>query len=162
MSYQEKMALIGLTAGVLILAAYCFYVIGKTVAGAVDLTDLSFYAVSMLVCIATGIVVTIVIQIIFHILLSVSVAVKNKTYSDKEIEKAVDAAFVEDEMDRLIELRSGRIGYFIVGIGFIAGLVSIVLSFPPAVMLNILFISLGIGSLAGGAISIYYYRTGIR
>ena len=52
----------------------------------------------------------IAIQIIFSILLSISIAVKERKCDEKKIEKTVEAAFVEDEMDKLIELKSGRLG----------------------------------------------------
>jgi uncharacterized membrane protein len=162
MSYQEKRTVMSITAGVLILAAYCIYTFGKYASGAVDLSDLKFFAVTMLVFIGIGIAAMIVLQIIFHIMLSVSIAVKETTRGGKEIEKAVEAAVAEDEMDKLIELRSGRIGFAVAGAGFVAGLFTLVFNCPPAVMLNIFFLSFMAGSLAGGVMSIYYYRAGIR
>ena len=158
MSYQEKKTILSIVAGVLLMAAYCIYVFG----GAADFNDLRFFAVTMLIFIGIGVAAMIVIQIVFHIALSVAIAIKNRTHNDKEIEKAVEATVVEDEMDRLIELKSGRIGFALTGAGFIAGLVTLALNCAPAVMLNILFLSAGAGSLAGGALSIYYYRAGIR
>ncbi len=162
MSYQEKRTLISTCAGVLMLAAYCVYAFGKYIRGAVDLFDLKFFAVTMLIFIGIGIAAMIVIQIVFHILLSVSMAIKEPTRDGKELEKAVEAAVVEDEMDKLIELKSGRIGFVVVGAGFAAGLFTLVFNCPPAVMLNIIFLSFMAGSLAGGLVSIHYYRAGIR
>jgi hypothetical protein len=113
-----------------------------------------------------GIVVTIVIQIVFHILLSISIAVKEKMQDgqcdDEEIEKTIGAEMVEDEMDKLIELKSTRIGFFFAGIGFVAALVSLVLAFSPVVMLNIMFISFSIGSIFEGFSQLYFYRKGIH
>ena len=162
MSYQEKKSVISIVSGALLLAAYCIYAFGKLGAGAVDLFNLKFFALTMLVFIGIGIVAMIVIQIIFHILLSISIAVKERMRDDREIEKAVEATVVEDEMDKLIELKSGRFGYALAGAGFIAALAALALGAAPAVMLNILFLSFGAGTLAGGGLSIYYYRTGIR
>lgn len=147
--------------GVLILAAYCIYAFGKVGAGAVDLNDLKFFASTMMIFIGIGIVAMIVIQILFHIALSISVAVKEKCNDDKKIEKAIEATMVEDEMDKLIELKSGTIGFAVVGVGFVAGLITLLFSYPPSVMLNILYLSFGVGSIAGGAMSIYYYRKGV-
>jgi hypothetical protein len=162
MSYQEKRTIVSIVMGVLIMAAYCIYAFSKTASGAADLSDLKFFAVTMLIFIGAGIVAMIVIQIIFHILLSIAIAVKERTKDDTEIEKTIGATMVEDEMDKLIELKSGRLGFVFIGAGFIAGLVTLVLGWAPAVMLNILFLSAGAGTLAGGALSIYYYRAGIR
>ena len=161
MSYQEKKTYISMFMGVLILVAYCIYAFGKFQAGAVDLNDLKFFASTMMIFIGIGIVAMIVLQILFHIALSVSVAVKENCRDDKKIEKAIAATMVEDEMDKLIELKSGTIGFAVVGVGFIAGLITLLFNSPPAVMLNILFLSFGVGSLAGGAMSIYYYRKGV-
>ena len=44
-------------------------------------------------------------------------------------------------MDNLIELKSMRIGFIVVGIGFVAALVSLILNYSPAVMINIMFVS---------------------
>jgi uncharacterized membrane protein len=162
MSYQEKRTVMSIVAGVLILASYCIYAFGKYTSGAASLSDLKFFAVTMLVFIGIGIAAMIVLQIIFHIILSVSIAVKEPTRCGKDIEKAVDAAVVEDEMDKLIELKSSRIGFAVAGAGFIAGLVTLTFNCPPAVMLNIFFLSFMVGSLLGGIMSIYYYRAGIR
>jgi uncharacterized membrane protein (UPF0182 family) len=158
MSYQEKRSVVGIVAGVLLLAAYCIYAFGR----ASDFHNLKFFAVTMLVFIAIGIAAMIVIQIVFHILLSISIAVKEKIRDDKEIEKEIEATFVTDEMDKLIELKAGRVGLVFAGAGFIAGLLALVFNCPPAVMLNILFLSGGAGTLASGALSIRYYRAGIR
>jgi len=161
MSYQEKKTGISIFLGVLILTAYCIYAFGKVQAGAVDFNDLKFFATTMLIFIGIGIVAMIVVQILFHIALSISVAVKEKCSDDKKIEKAIEATMVEDEMDKLIELKSGTIGFVLVGVGFIAGLITLLFNCPPAVMLNILYLSFLVGSLAGGAMSIYYYRKGV-
>lgn len=119
----------------------------------------------MLVFIGIGVAATIVIQIVFHILLSISIAVKgkiqNQDLDDKEIEKQIDAEMVEDEMDKLIELKSNQIGFILAGIGFVAGLVTLAFNAPPAVMLNILFISFSAGSLLEGFAQLYYYRKGL-
>jgi hypothetical protein len=160
MSYQEKRTLTSIVTGALVIAAYCIYAFGKIHPQAADLTNLKFWATTMLIFIGIGVVAAIVIQIIFHILLSISIAIKEG--SDKEIEKKVEAAVVEDEMDKLIELKSMRLGFGICGAGFIAALISLVLGYPAAIMLNILFLSFSLGSLFEGVLSLHYYRTGVK
>ena len=161
MSYQEKRTVISMVMGVLILAVYCIYTFTRVGTGAVDFNNLKFFALTMMIFIGIGIVAMIILQILFHIALSVSIAVKEDCKDDKKIEKAIEATVIEDEMDKLIELKSGKIGFALTGAGFIAGLITLLFSCPPAVMLNILFLSFGAGSLAGGAMSIYYYRKGV-
>jgi len=65
-------------------------------------------------------------------------------------------------MDKLIELKSMRVSFAIAGTGFLAGLVSLVIGWSPALMLNILFITFSLGSLVEGFAQLHYYRSGIR
>ena len=91
MSYQEKRTIVSIVSGVLLLAAYCIYAFGQYQSGAVAQGDLKFWASTMLIFIGIGVAASIVIQIVFHILLSISIAVKEKIRDekcdDKEIEK---------------------------------------------------------------------------
>ncbi len=166
MSYQEKRTITSIITGAMILAAYCIYAFGKFHAGKVAAGDLKFWAGTMLIFIGIGIAVTIVIQIIFHILLSIGIAVKEKvkndTCDDAVIEKTIKAEIVEDEMDKLIELKSTRIGYYFAGIGFIAAIASLVFNYSPMVMLNILFISFSASAIIEGFAQLYFYRKGIH
>ena len=110
MSYQEKKTIVSVVTGTLLLIAYCIYAFGK--AGMANIDNLKFWAVTMLIFIGIGVVTMIVIQIVFHILLSISMAVKqkinNENCDDKEIEKALKIDMVEDEMDKLIELKANK------------------------------------------------------
>lgn len=166
MSYQEKKTIVSIITGILVLAAYCIYAFSKYQSGTVASGDLKFWASTMLIFIGIGIAVAIVIQIVFHILLSVTIAVKekvrNNTCDDKEIEKTIGAEMVEDEMDKLINLKSMRIGFAIAGIGFVAALVSLVLNYSAVVMLNIMFVSFSAGSLVEGFTQLYFYRKGVK
>ena len=165
MSYQEKRSIVSIVSGIILLAAYCLYSIGKYQQGLVAPGDLKFWATTILVFIGIGIVAFIIIQIVFHIMLSISIAVSKAVdgnYDDKEIEKAIKVDMIEDEMDRLIELKSLRFGFSVAGIGFIAGLVALVLNYSAVVMLNIFFISFSVGSILEGFVKIFYYRRGLN
>jgi hypothetical protein len=166
MSYQEKRIIVSIITGVFILGAYCTYVFGKYQSGAIAADDLKFWAGAMLMFIGIGIAAAVAIQIIFHILLSVAIAVqekvKNGQCDDKEIEKTIGAEIVTDEMDKLIELKSMRIGFSVAGIGFVAALVSLILNYSPAVMINIMFVSFSAGSLLEGFTKLYFYRKGVE
>lgn len=162
MSYQEKRAIVNIVTGVLVMASYLIYALNRFHANQADLDDMKAWAVMMLTFIGIGVVVMIVMQIIFHIAMSIAVAVRQRNLTDKEIEKAVEAAVVEDEMDRLIELKAMRVGFAVVGAGFVGALVAVALGSPGGVLLNILFLSFSLGSVAEGALSIYYYRAGVK
>ena len=165
MSYQEKRSITNIVTGALVLTAYCVYAFGQYQSGMAAAHDLKFWAIIMLKFIAVGVVATIIIQIVFHILLSVGVAVRKTIQEgqadDKEIEKEIEAEMVEDEMDKLIELKSTKFGFAIAGVGFVAALVSLAFDYPPMVMLNILFISMSVGSLLEGFAQLYFYRKGV-
>ncbi len=165
MSFQEKRTLTSIFSGLLVLAAYCIHAFGRVRAGIVDPGDLRFWAVTMLIFIGIGIGATIIIQIIFHILYSISVAVKKSIQEnncdEKEIEKTIALETVEDERDKLINLKATRVGFTIAGIGFVGGLLALLLNYPPQVMLNIFFLSFSFGSLCEGAAQLIYYRRGV-
>jgi len=166
MSYQEKRTVTSIVTGILVLAAYCIYAFSRFHSGSVAPDNLKFWASTILIFIGIGVAASIVIQIVFHILLSVSIAVKKKMQDekceDKEIGKNIQAEMVEDEMDKLIQLKSLRPAFLIAGIGFVAALVFLVLDYSSAVMLNILFISFCVGSLVEGFAQLYYYRRGLK
>ena len=165
MSYQEKKTITSMVSGLILMGVYALNAWGRYQAGAAPVDDPAFWAWMMLRYIGIGIIITIMLQILFHILLSIGIAVReniqNGSRDDKEIEKAIKQEMVEDERDKLIELKSLRAGFILAGIGFIASLVSLALGYSLAVMLNILFFSFFTGSLIEGFVQLYYYRRGL-
>jgi hypothetical protein len=165
MSYPEKKAIVSILAGIAVIVSYCIYVFGKVKADEVASESLKFWAGAMLLFIVIGIVANIVIQIVFHILLSISIAIReqyvNGKSDDKHIEKEIAAEMVEDEMDKLVELKSLRVGFAIAGIGFVTALIYAYLGFSVAIMMNIMFFSFSIGSIIEGFSHLYFYRRGV-
>lgn len=154
MYYQEKKTIATLLSGITLLGAYCFYVFQKYQTGVVDFSnDLKFWALTMLVFIGAGIVLTIVVLILFHIINSII----NQATNQED-----DVTMVEDEMDKLIGLKSVRNSFVVVGIGFILSLVSVVIKLPTPCMLNVIFLSFLIGSIVEGISQLYFYRKGVR
>jgi hypothetical protein len=147
------------------MAAYFLFTIGKYQAGAIAEGNLKFWATTILIFIGIGIVTSIIIQIVFHILLSISIAVKEKMRDvdcdEKEIEKSINAELVEDEMDKLIELKATRFGFYLSGFGFVAALLALVFNYSPVVMINILFVSFFAGPLVSSFAQLHYYRKGV-
>lgn len=166
MSYQEKRTVVSIISGLVILISYFFYTYGKYQSGLVSDGDLKFWAGAMLLFIAIGVVTTIIIQIVFHILLSVAIAIKEKAKDvncdDKEIEKSIESEMVTDEMDKLIELKSNVVGFAVAGIGFVLALFLVYLDYSPVIMLNVMFASFSIGSLLEGFAQLYFYRRGVK
>jgi hypothetical protein len=166
MSYQVKKTVVSILTGALLLAAYCIYAFGKVRANTASPDDLKFWASTILIFIGIGIAASIVIQIVFHILLSISIAVKKQISEgrcdEKDVGKSVELEMVEDEMDKLISLKSMRVGFAVAGIGFVAALVSLVLNYSAAVMINILFISFSAGTIIEGVTQLVFYKRGIQ
>jgi hypothetical protein len=165
-SYKEKRTIVSMITGALVLMAYCVYAYGQYQSGFASSSDLRFWAGAILRYIGIGVLAGIVVQIAFHILISISIAVAKKcrdeTVDDKDIERTIELEMTTDEMDSLIELKSMRVGFIIAGIGFVGGLASLVLGMSPAFMLNTMFICFSAGSLLDGVTQIYFYRRGIR
>ena len=165
MSYQVKKTFASIISGVIVLGAYLFFAFSSYQSGLLAPDDLKSWAQLMLIFIGVGIAATIVIQIIFHIILSVGIAIKenikNGGCADQEIENKIQLEIVEDEMDKLIELKSLRVGVIVAGVGFIISLIILVLSYPPMLMLNTVFISFSFGNILEGFTKLYYYKRGI-
>lgn len=162
MSYQAKKTITNLVAGVIILVSYCVSVFNEYSAGNTLVNDTSFWAKKMLIYIIIGIGITIVLNIIFHIYLSVNLAIKEENRNDdKAISRKLELEMVEDEMDKLIELKSHRVGYIIVGIGFMTALVYLAFGSSIAIGLNLIFVSFYMGSFAEGLTILYFYFRGI-
>ena len=68
---------------------------------------------------------------------------------------------VEDEMDKLVELKSLRVGFVIAGAGFLTALVFAYFGYTVDIMMNILFFSFSAGSVIEGLSQIYFYRRGV-
>ncbi len=113
MSYQEKRTITSISTSVLLLAAYIIYAFSPARLASAGAEDLKALSITMLIFIGIGIVTSIIIQIIFHILLSISIAVKTKIQDqecdEEDIERSVNSEMVEDERDKIIELKSTRL-----------------------------------------------------
>jgi hypothetical protein len=165
MSYQVKRTITAIISGVVVLGAYLFYAYGRYQSGLLAPDDLKSWAQLMLIFIGVGIAATIVIQVIFHILISVGIAIKENMKNggcvDQEIENKIQLEIVEDEMDKLIELKSLRVGSIVAGAGFVVSLIILALDYPPVFMPNIVFVSFSFGSILDGFTKLYYYKRGI-
>ena len=166
MSYPEKRKVMEILVGAAVLIAYCLYALEKYRSGAFAPDDYQVWAVAMLKFIALGIVVSIVAQILFHVGLSVGIAVKSKIKDGdcqgEEIERSISAEMVEDERDKLISLKARLVIFIFMAIGFVWSLVMLAFGYSPLVMMHILFGAFSIGSLMEGFVQLYLYRRGVR
>jgi hypothetical protein len=170
MNYHEKKTIVTSIVGLAVSLSYLLFAIIKYNEGSAESLTLKFWASKILIFVGIGVIAIIVVLILFNIFYSIYLAYKLKTenpeLTDKEIENQISQIVktntLEDEMAKLIELKSTRIGFAIAGFGFILALVSLLLNFSPVIMLNILFLSFSLGSALEGFVQLYYYKRGIN
>jgi hypothetical protein len=162
MTYQTKKTITSLIASLIILVSYCLSVSNQFSEGKPLNTDLQFWAKQMVTYIVVGVVVTIVLHIVFHIYLSINLAIKEEIKDDKAINHKLELEMIEDEMDKLIELKSMRVGYIVVSIGFVSSLVYLAFGGDIILVLNSMYLSFFIGSLSEGLSNLFFYFKGVR
>ena len=158
MPYQAKKTLISLVLSLIILVLYITNILPQIGI----LTTISDWTKIMLVHIGLGAIITIVLHIIFHIYLSASIAIKERDKDDKAIERSINQEMVEDEMTKLIDLKSLQVGYIVTGIGFVSGLVLLSIGYNMILVLNIMFLSFFIGSVIEGLVNIFFNLKGVH
>lgn len=163
MTYKSKRTITSMVAGVLLIAAYIIFALGKS---APSSEDLKAWAVAMLVFIGIGVTMLILIQILFNLAISIGIAVKKRECDDKDVEKEVgriiSSSMVEDEMDKLINLKATHVGYYFIGTGFILTLAALAFGVSTVASLHILFGTIFVGTIVEGGVSIYLYEKGVH
>lgn len=159
MSYNSKKTVASVITGILLVAAYVAYALG-TRSPAPD--NLKAWAIAILIFIGIGVFAIIVVQIAFHVALAIGIAAKEKERSEEKIKRILSSSMVEDEREKLISLKSARVGYFCAGVGFIATLIALVFGLSAVVALHILLGAFAVGSVAEGIVGVYFYEKGVR
>ncbi len=165
MSYQEKRSVVSILSGVILLVVYILNVLGRYRQGTLPEADLKAWATTILIFIGIAIAAFIIIQIVFHIMLSVSIAVskavKDGVTDNEELEKSIQANMIEDEMDKIISLKASKISTIVYGVGFLVGLIALIMNYSAVILLNSIFISFCLGMVIEGFAQIYYYNRGL-
>ena len=168
MSYQVKRTIVVGFTNILLLAAYCIRVFGKSGQELRFSGEFKDWAITILIFIGIGVVLNILIQIVFHIFISIGIAIKTKiedeSISDEDIEKNIrsEIGAGDDEMDKLIDLKAGRAGQIFAGAGAIISIIYAAIGYPAFVMLNIMFISFALSAVIENVLKVYFYRKGVR
>lgn len=148
MSYQEKQSILSLVNTILILGIYSFYVYSRYIAGNPEIIyDMKFLGKAFVILIP----VTIVVQIVMHILF----VIVNKIVSNEDPPKR------EDEMDKLIELKALRASHWVFIVGFFSAMASQAIGQPPYVMFLAFIISGFLSGMISDVAKILYYRKGV-
>lgn len=162
MSYHAKRTITSIIASLIILVSYCLSVYNDYSAGLLPENDIQYWAQKMLVFIGIGIVVTIILHILFHIGLSINIAIRDQDKDDKAITRKIELEMVEDEMNKLIELKSLRVGYIFAGAGFVISLGLLAFGLSIVIALNLLFLSFYLGSFAEALTTLFFNFRGVR
>ena len=158
MTVSSKKTVLSMISGILMVIAYIIYALGGS---APEGGNLKSWALSMLIFIGLGVILTILIQILFHVALSIVVSVKENESDSKKIERVIKSSMFEDERDKLIGLKSARLGYICAGAGFIAALALLAFGVQAVAALHTIFASFAAGSLAEGIMGVYYHEKGV-
>ena len=159
MTYNSKKYITGMAAGAATAAAYIIY----AGTGNAPLSgDIQLWARLMLIFIGIGVVAQIIVQIAFHVVFAVGVAVKEHDKEGEYTKKLLNTFMIEDERDKLIGLKSTRIGYLCTGGGSVAALIFLAAGASYVVALHIIAAAGAAGSFAEGCANVFYNERGVR
>jgi len=114
MGQKEKQVLVSLIASLIIIVFYSLWVFNRYIESNPEIiNDLKFWGRSFIVLIPVAIIAQIVIHILFAII--------NKIVTDEDISDK------DDERDKLIELKSLRVSYWVFIIGFMSAMGAVAL-----------------------------------
>jgi hypothetical protein len=149
MSFQEKNVTVSLVNFSLILGFYLIRVFQMIQSESFNSTNV-FRLWGIVIILAA--VVTIFATILTHIVLAVIQAIKTK--EEPELEH------IQDERDKLIDLRGTKITYFVSSIGGFLSMLTFVLGQPPLVMFSLLIFFGVVAQIIGDISRLYLYRRG--
>jgi hypothetical protein len=148
MATKEKMILVAMISTLLIFGFYALYVYQKYISVNPDIiNNFRFWGKTFLILIP----VTIVAQIIIHIVF----AIINKIVTDEEI------STIDDERDKIIDLKAIRISHWIFALGFFLAMGSQAIGMQPWVLFITLIASGLVSTILSGTAKLYFYRKGV-
>lgn len=151
MSMQQRNTIVSLVIFSLIFIIFSLNVLqmflGQT------FTPVNVFWLSGIVVVA-AIVATILGTIIANIVFAIVVSIKTRV-EPEELE------WLEDERDKLIQLKGTSVSYFVFSVGVLIAMLSFVLSQPPLVMFTLLMASALIAPIVGDVYRLLRYRQGV-
>jgi len=151
MSNRENTIIVSLVSSLLILIYYLVRWLGMY-------QDVGLDAAQIFRLWAIVIIATILLNIFGNILASIAVNIAHaiRTNSSAEVR------MVEDERDKLIELKGVKASYIASSFGVFLAMLTFALGQPPLIMFSlIIFFSL-LGQIIGDVSQLYLYRRGVR
>ena len=158
MSFVSKRTLISMIAGVILVIGYIIYARGDS---APPSGDLKAWAIALLIFIGISLGAQVVILIAFYIIYTIGITIKEGDAGKADVGRIFSAETREDEREKLIELKSFRVGYVIFGAGAIVMLFALAFGVSATISLHILFGASALGALVEGIVRIVYSEKGI-
>lgn len=159
MTRNSKRSIIDIATTIIVVLAYIYYV---TNIHAPEASNLKAWALLILSFIGLCIIALILIQIAFHIIYAIGVSIKEKDTDDENINSIVSDSMVEDEMDKLISLKSIKVSYFFAGLAFVLALISLAVGFSVITAIHIVLSGFVLGNIIEGCFTIYHYEIGVH
>ena len=151
MSFQQKNITVSLVNFTLILGFYSIRVMQMIWAGNFNATNV-FRLWGIVIALA--VFVTIFATILTHIVSAIMEAIK----TGKENPAVED---IQDERDRLIDLRGTKVTYLVSSIGVFLSMLTFVLGQPPLVMFTLLIFFGVVAQILGDVLRLSLYRRGL-
>lgn len=166
MSYKERQTWVLLCTNILVTVLYIAKIISVyKVEGDLLFQQTELLAKIMLIYMGIVIVLIILVMILFNVILAIKTAMtshakgQSEDTINQEIEENIDS--VEDEMDKLISLKAGHVGYIVVSITFVIGLITLVLGSPVGILLNMVYLGFMLGTMIEGLVKLFFYKRGV-
>lgn len=148
MDNKEKQILVSSISMLLIFAIYSLVVYNKYIAHNFEiLNDFKFWGKTFLILIPVTIIAEIIIHIVF--------AIVNKIVTNEDMDT------LNDERDKLIDLKAIQISHWVFTGGFLLSMLTLAIGLPPYAMFITLITSGFISSIISTIAKIYFYRKGI-
>ncbi|MEL6250835.1 MAG: hypothetical protein AAFR87_02390 [Bacteroidota bacterium] len=146
-SYQENRTISYLISMLLVTAYYLCYLWEEFQKGTFETDTIpSEWGWTVLKLIAAQ----IVLSVFASIGVSIIYAILNR-----EMEKEVS-----DERDKLFELKTNQLSFTMFGLGFLSSMLCLGLGTSPLLVLNLIVLSIFVGSMVGYVAKLYFYRRG--
>ncbi len=147
MTPQEQRLVTSMATQITIFAVYAIVVLGHLGSGRLAEPDgFVFIGRSVVALMAATIVVTIIIQIVLAIVMAV------RTGAD-------DHDFIEDERDKLIQLKGMRVSHLTFSIAFVLTMIALALGLiAPTIVLLTIVTTMFFSSVLSEVVRLVYYR----
>ena len=162
MTQKSVKTLVNMIWVLVLIGGYLVYLNGLS---SPALDDLKSWGGVMLVIVGIAIggsmLIHIVFQIVVAILTSIELTKKTKASHDDIIVQA-KLTSIEDERDKLIDMKASFVGFSVLTLGVVGTLIALACGLTMFMSLNILMGSLLASAFVCGILSIIYYERGMR